>query len=97
MINTAMRFYDYFLLEDDNGYGQPQLSQEPLGKVKMAIETTSQSIQDNILYSDATYIGFTHSLVADTFVVNYEDKLLKVLYINPKGRYTQVYLAEYGS
>lgn len=95
MINTAMRFYDYFLLEDDNEYGQPQLSQEPVGKVKMAVEINSQTTKDNILFANATYIGFTHSLVADTFVISYEGKLLKVLYVNPRGRLNQVYLADY--
>ena len=90
MINRNMKSYSYFALVGENAYGQPQLSEEPLGTIKMAIETSSQTVQDNILYTGATYIGFTHS-----FVINYGDKLLKVLYVNPKGRFKQVFMAEY--
>lgn len=96
MINANMKSYNYFALVEENEYGQPQLTQEPVGTIKMAIETTSQSVQDNILYSSATYIGFTHAFVDESFVVDYEGKKLKVQYVNPKGRFKQVYLADYG-
>jgi hypothetical protein len=95
MINRNMKSYNYFALGAENDYGQPQLSEEPVGAIKMAIETSSQSVQDNILYTGATYIGFTHALVDDSFVVSYGDKLLKVLYVNPKGRFKQVFMADY--
>ena len=95
MINRNMKSYSYFALVGENAYGQPQLSEEPLGTIKMAIETSSQTVQDNILYTGATYIGFTHSFVDDSFVISYGDKLLKVLYVNPKGRFKQVFMAEY--
>lgn len=96
MINANMKTYNYFALGEENEYGQPQLSTEPIGTIKMAIETTSQSVQDNILYTNASYIGFTHAFVDDSFVINYENKMLKVLYVNPRGRFKQVYLADYG-
>lgn len=94
MINADMRSYDFYIYGIDNGYGQPSLSTEPLGSVKMAIHITSQSTQDNINYHGATYVGLTHSLLDDTHVIQYGDKKLKVLYVNPRGRFNQVYMEE---
>ena len=95
MINAEMRLYDYFTLGEDDGYGQPGLSNTPKGQIKIAINISSQSIQDNILFKDCTYIGLTHDAkVDDTYVIDYEEGKLKVLYINPKGRYKQVFLKE---
>lgn len=92
MINTDMRLYNYFTFGDDDGYGQATLSTDVKGQVKMAINTTSQSIQDNIRYKDCSYIGLTHAKVDDTFVIEYGNERLKVLYVNPKGKYTQVFM-----
>ena len=92
MINRDMRSYDYFTFGELNSYGQPTLSQEKKGSIKMSINITSQSVQDNIRYKDATYVGLTHAEVDDTFVIQYGDERLKVLYVNPKGRYKQVFL-----
>ena len=94
MINADMRLYNYFTIGDNNGYGQPTLSSEPVGQIKMAINISSQSIQDNINYKDAKYVGLTHAEVKDTFVIEYGSEKLKVLYINPKGRFKQVFLTE---
>lgn len=95
MINTDMRLYDYFVYGDDDGYGSPTLSKESQGKIKMSINIASQSIQDNILFKECTYIGLTQDKnVDDTYVVAYENNKLKVLYVNPKGRYKQVFLKE---
>lgn len=95
MINANMRVYDYFTLGAENDYGQPQLSPDVIGSIKMSVELSSQQIQDNILYQGATYIGLTQFPIDDTFVVNYGDKKLKVLYVNSRGRYKQAYMAEY--
>lgn len=94
MINANMRFYDYFTFGADNAYGQPQLSQDPQGKIKMAINITSQSIQDNINYKNAQYIGLTNAAIDDTYVIQYGAERLKVLYSNPLGKYTQVFMAQ---
>lgn len=94
MINTDFRTYNYFSLGDNDGYGQATLSSEPTGTIKMAINITSQSVQDNINYKDAQYVGLTLGDVNDKFVIDYEGSKLKVLYINPKGRYKQVFLGE---
>lgn len=94
MINANMRHYNYFTFGGDNGYGSPQLSNDVKGSVKMAISITSQSIQDNIKYKGATYVGLTHDNVDDTFVISYRGEKLKVLYVNPEGRYNQVFMCE---
>lgn len=97
MINADMRFYDYFTLGEANEYGVPSKSEDVKGQVKMAINVTSQSVQDNVNYKECNYIGLTHANVDDTYIINFEGELLKVLYINPKGRYKQVFLATYGN
>lgn len=94
MINTDARFYEYLLYGDDNGYGQPQLGEEVAGTVKMAINIASQTVVDSILYKDCSYIGLTHAKVDDTYVILYEGKKLKVMYVNPKGRFKQVFMKE---
>lgn len=92
MINRDMRYYDYFTFGEVNAYGQPTVSKEVKGSIKMAINIASQSVVDNIRYKDASYVGLTHAEVDDTFVIQYGDEKLKVLYVNPKGRYKQVFL-----
>ena len=92
MINADMRTYDYLTYGEDNGYGQLALSATPTGQIKMAINVTTQSVQDNINYSDAEYMGLTLGNVDDSFIILYGDEKLKVLYVNPKGRYKQVFL-----
>ena len=95
MINADMRSYNFFTFGEPDTYGQPRLSEEPQGTIRMAINITSQSIGDNINYKDATYIGLTHDAkVDDTYVIEYGAEKLKVLYINPKGRLKQVFMAE---
>jgi hypothetical protein len=95
MINVDMRLYDYFTLGEPNAYGQPQLPKEdaePVGKIKMAIYTSSQSIQENINYKDCSYIGLTTALLDDKYIIQYGNERLKVLYVNPKGRFKQAFL-----
>ena len=90
-----MRTYNYFTFGDSNNdYGQPALSIEPAGTIKIAIYTLSTSNTTNIKYSAATYIGLTQAEVKDTYVIEYEKERLKVLYTQKAGKYTQVYLGE---
>ena len=94
MINVDMRDYNYYLYGENNTYGQPQLSAEAQGTVKMAIYTVSQSIQDNILYQDCSYIGLTNDAeIDDKYVIQYDKERLKVLYVQPRGRFKQAFLA----
>lgn len=93
MINRDMRIYNYFTFGEDNGYGVPTLSSSPIGTILISIYTTSQSVQENINYTNAAYMGLTHDTnVNDTYVIEYEGKRLKVLYIQPKGKYKQVFM-----
>lgn len=95
MINSKMRLYDFYKLNNLDEYGQYTAADEPEGKVKIAISTTSTQIQDNINYKNATYIGLTYSsLLDDKSIVKYGDTDLKVLYVNPEGRLNQVFMAE---
>lgn len=93
MINADMRLYDYSTIGEENAYGQAIMTESPVGQIKMAIHLTSQSIQDNINYKDANYVGLTRANVDDTYVIHYGEEKLKVLYINPKGRLTQVFMS----
>lgn len=100
MINADMRAYNYFTYGEPDEYGQRTLIKDeagnPLaqGTIKIAINTTSQAIQDNIRYKGATYMGLTmDAKVNDTYVIDYEEGQLKVLYVNPRGRFKQVFLA----
>lgn len=100
MINTDFRTYNYFSLGDNNGYGQATIIKDddgnPVvqGSIKIAINVSSQGVQDNINYKNAQYVGLTLGDVNDKFVIDYEGSMLKVLYVNPKGRYTQVFMSE---
>lgn len=97
MINTAMREYDYYLIGDNDAYGQAQLPAKdavPAGTVKMTVYISSQSIQDNINYKDCQYIGLTHSAIDDKYVIQYGEERLKVLYVNQQGRMKQVFMSK---
>lgn len=94
MINADMRLYDYYLMGASNAYGQqtlPPSDAAPAGTVKMAIYSTTQATQDNIKYKDCTYIALTLDDVTDNFIIQYGTEKLKVLYVQQKGRYKQVF------
>jgi hypothetical protein len=96
MIAANMRSYSYSCLdvEDIDDYGQPtEASAE--GTIKMAIYLTNQNIDTaNSLYSDAQYVGLTlNSAIDDTYIINYGDEKLKVLYTTPSGKYFQVFMS----
>lgn len=94
MINTQMRDYKYLkITEENDDYGQPQ-TVEANGTIKMAINFSTETIQENSLYSNAQYVGLTLNKDIDaTYIIKYGSDQLKVLYVNKQGRYTQVYLA----
>lgn len=75
-----------------NEYGQPVLS-ETKGTIKMAINLTSEAIDENSLYSGAQYIGLTFDAIDDKYVIEFGEEKLKVMYVNPFGRYKQVFLS----
>ena len=89
-----MRFYDYFTLGAEDDYGQPILSQEAVGQIKMAINLSSQTVQDNINFQDCNYVGLTMANIDDSYVIQYGNEKLKVQYVNPRGRYKLAYLKQ---
>lgn len=92
-ISTSMKSYDYYLYGDRNTYGQPVLSEQPVGKISACITVASQTIQDSIAYSNCSYVGLTlDSNVSDRYVIAYGDEMLKVQYVTRGSRYTQLYL-----
>lgn len=93
MIATNMRLYNYFTTGVKDAAGQTIINDTPVGQIKMAINITSQSVQDNINYSNAAYIGLTHAKVDDTYIIEYGEERLKVLYVNTLGRLNQLFLA----
>ena len=99
MINADMRSYEYYLYTMSDGYGQQSLIKDwqgnpvPQGSIKMAIYTTSQAIQDNINYQDCSYMGLTNDKnINDSYLIQYGNEKLKVLYVNPQGKLKQVFL-----
>ena len=103
MINSNMRDYDYYLIGDENGYGQSTIirddNAEPLkqGTVKLSITTITKAVSDDIRYSNASYLGLTADRnINDTYVIQYGEELLKVQYVNKDGRLTQVFMGVYG-
>lgn len=92
-----MRLYDYFTTGTKNAYGQtvakPAADAVPDGQIKMAINISSQSIQDHIIYKNCSYVGLTtDKSINDKMIIKYGDELLKVQYVNPKGRLIQVFM-----
>lgn len=93
MIANSMREYNFYTLGEDDAYGQPQIDTLiPRGEVRMSVNLASQNTTDNILYADCEYVGLTHANVEDTYIIEYGNERLKVKYINPAGRYKQVYM-----
>ena len=94
MIMMDMRSYDYLTFGEKDEYGQPQMDETPKGQVKMAIYVASQTTQDNVLYENATYIGLTNDAeIDDKYVILDGNERLKVLYVQPKGRFKQVFMS----
>lgn len=102
MINANMREYNYFLLSaETDDYGQQTLIKdengEPIiqGTIKMAISEASQSVLENILYKNTSYVGITQDkAVNDHYIIEYKGIKLKVQYIS-ESRFKTAYLGEY--
>jgi hypothetical protein len=88
-----MRAYEYTMLGAVDEYGQMTLDGGMTGTIRMAIYVASQAVTDTVLYSQAQYIGLTNDDVTDRHIIHYEGQKLKVLYVQPRGRHKQVYLA----
>lgn len=94
MINADMRSYSYYTIGAADAYGQPQESAEAQGAIRAAIYVTSQVVQDNVNYKSANYVLLTQEPITDAYIIQYGEEKLKVCYIQPKGRYKQVFLVK---
>lgn len=94
MINAQMTEYKYFVYKK-NEYGEQVIDTSSSGTILMAINLVNKEVTDNILYTNANYIGLTlDNSITDKFVIEYGKEKLKVLYVNPQGRYKQVFMAK---
>lgn len=91
-INSSMKSYNFYLIGEIDEYGQAALPTVPTGKIEISINILSQNSKDNILYSEAAYIGLTKENITDKYIIDFNGTKLKVLYVNSFGRYNQVYL-----
>ena len=88
MINAQMTEYKYYPMKEDEG---------SFGTILIAINLINQAVSDNPLYTNSTYIGITFNKeISDKHIIKYGNQKLKVLYVNPIGRYKQVYMATMG-
>ena len=58
-----------------------------LSAAMLTVSATQKDDKNNINYKDCRYVGLTHANVDDTYIIEYGNERLKVLYVNPKGRY----------
>ena len=93
MINSQMKNYSYYTLDSNDEYGQPQPIKAD-DTIKMAINFVTETLQENPLYSGVQYTGLTlNKNINSSYIIEYGDEKLKVLYVNKAGRYNQVFLA----
>ena len=93
MINTQMKNYSYFILNEADEYGQPQPIKAD-DTIKIAINFVTETLQENPLYSGAQYTGLTLNKNIDaSYIIQYGEEKLKVLFVNKAGRYTQAFMA----
>lgn len=93
MIEADMKLYDVFALNGRDSYGQPSMSEEPIGKTRMAIYVANQAVSTNTLYSDAQYMGITLNDLDDTCYIKYGEDMLKVKYVQGSSRYNYVFMS----
>ena len=92
MINATMHDYTYSTLGPNDEYGIPTLIPAS-GTIKLSIYISNQTTQENINYQNCNYVGLTkNKSINDKMVIDYGEEKLKVQYVNPLGRYIQVFL-----
>lgn len=96
MISTQMEKCNYYVLNDiEDSYGQATVPNQPSGVIDISIHTSSIMNQDGIKYNDCAFIGLTlDDAVTDKYIIEYQGSNLKVLYVIPDGRYTQVFMKQ---
>lgn len=93
MIQNNMKLYNYYTLGELDDYGTNQSSEEVKGQVKLSIFLQTKQLSDNSIYKETQFTALTNDKdINEKYLIEYNEKLLKVLYINDLGRYRQVYL-----
>lgn len=93
MIQNNMKLYNYYTLGELDDYGTNQASEEVKGQVKLSIFLQTKQLSDNSIYKETQFTALTNDKdINEKYLIEYNEKLLKVLYINDLGRYRQVYL-----
>lgn len=93
MIQSNMKLYNYYVLDELDDYGTNQASEEVKGQVKLSIFLQTKQLSDNSIYKETQFTALTNDKdINEKYLIEYNEKLLKVLYINDLGRYRQIYL-----
>ena len=93
MIQSNMKLYNYYTLGELDDYGTNQVSKQIKGKVKLSIFLQTKQLSDNSIYKEAQFTALTNDKnINEKYLIEYNNMLLKVLYINDLGRYRQIYL-----
>jgi hypothetical protein len=97
MINADFKRYQYYTYSTNpNAYGERTLNTTSSGTIDLAIYLMSQELSGNINYKDASYVAFAPitQQLDDTYVINYNNKMLKVLYVYSDRVYKHCALVE---
>lgn len=93
MIQSNMKLYNYRTLGELDEYGTEQISKQVSGQVKLSIFLQTKQLSDNSIYKDVQFTALTNDKdINEKYLIEYNNMLLKVLYINDLGRYRQIYL-----
>ena len=93
MIQSNMKLYNYYTLGELDDYGTEQVSKQVSGQVKLSIFLQTKQLSDNSIYKDVQFTALTNDKdINEKNLIEYNNMLLKVLYINDLGRYRQIYL-----
>lgn len=93
MIQSNMKLYNYYVLDELDDYGTNQASEEVQGQVKLSIFLQTKQLSDNSIYKETQFTALTNDKdINEKYLIEYDENLLKVLYINDLGRYRQIYL-----
>ena len=93
MIQNNMKLYNYYTLDEIDDYGTNQVSEKISGQVKLSIFLQTKQLSDNSIYKEAQFTALTNDKdINEKYLIEYNNMLLKVLYINDLGRYRQIYL-----
>ena len=93
MIQSNMKLYNYYTLSEIDDYGTNQISKQISGQVKLSIFLQTKQLSDNSIYKEAQFTALTNDKdINEKYLIEYNNMLLKVLYINDLGRYRQIYL-----